>query len=97
MKVDEMLALSAEILDITFPLKRGPYRQVVELAKAVQDLFVSDTCGLNQPELADDGVRITDDTPGVYSHEDARALATAIFRKVDESEMRDKSKQENPV
>lgn len=97
MTVDEILEICEHILDTTFPLRSGPYRQVVELAQAVQELFASSTCGTIKPELSDSGVLITNETPGVYSNEDARALAAAIFRKVDESEARDKKVQEPPV
>ena len=92
MTVDEMLELADYLLEDT-----GPSEKAKKLAQAIKDKFIPNTCGIIDPELEKSGVRITDETPGIYNSEETCAYATALFRKVDELESRDKEQQETTV
>ncbi len=98
MTVDKMLELAEHILATCGPEHHSFFEDSARfLAQAVKDTFIPNTCGAVDPILSPLGVEITAETPGLYSHEEARAYATALLRKVDESEARDKKVQETPV
>lgn len=75
----------------------GPSQRAKDLAQAVKDHFIPNTCGLIEPEILENKVYLSHEIMGQYDQEEAYALATEIFRKADELKAGDKNQQENPA
>lgn len=85
MTIDEILEQADILLADT-----GPSERAKKFAQAIKDRFIPNTCGMIEPETVDNEVQITDEAVGFYTTEEASAYATALFRKVDEIDSRDK-------